>query len=124
MEASENDRVGIKASHPRKAMGSIIQLNCIYSNASCMATKQEELEVIVQQENYNTVARIKTWWDDFHNWSAAMDFYEPFRRDKQKKRGSGIVLTGTSFYDDAPPINSREPTSSICHDGNEPDESP
>lgn len=30
--------------------------------------------------------------------------------------------TGTSFYDDAPPSNSCQPTSSVCHHGNEPDE--
>lgn len=51
-----------------------------------MATKQEELEAIVQQENGGRVANMKTWWDDFHSCSAAMDCYKLFRRDKQNRR--------------------------------------
>ena len=45
----------------------------IYTSACSMGNKQEELEAIVQQENYDIVAITETWWDDSHNWSAAMD---------------------------------------------------
>ena len=37
-----------------------------------MGNIQEELEAIVQLENYDIVAIMETWWDDLHNWSDAM----------------------------------------------------
>ena len=63
-EAPENGHVGIRASPPKKVAGSIAQLKCIYTNARSMGNKQEELEAIVQQENYDIVAITQTWWDD------------------------------------------------------------
>ncbi|KAK4817255.1 hypothetical protein QYF61_005468 [Mycteria americana] len=59
------------------------QLKCLYTNARSMGNKQEELEAIVHQETYDMVAITETWWDDSHNWSAAMDGYKLFRRDSQ-----------------------------------------
>ena len=76
-------------------VGSIAQLKCIYTNACSMGNKQEELEAIVQQENYDIVAIMETWWDGSHNWSAAMDGYKLFRRDRQGRRGSGVGLLGS-----------------------------
>ena len=38
-----------------------------YTNACSMGNKQEELEAIVQQENYDVVAIVEAWWDDSHN---------------------------------------------------------
>ncbi|KAK4816233.1 hypothetical protein QYF61_013641 [Mycteria americana] len=52
----------------------------------------EELEAIVHQENYDMVAIMETWWDDSHNWSAAMDGYKLFRRDRRGRRGGGVAL--------------------------------
>ncbi|GAB0180019.1 hypothetical protein GRJ2_000467200 [Grus japonensis] len=40
----------------KKVVGSIAQLKCIYTNARSTGNKQEELEAIVQQENYDIVA--------------------------------------------------------------------
>ncbi|KAK4831120.1 hypothetical protein QYF61_015423 [Mycteria americana] len=68
------------------------QLKCLYANAHSMGNKQEELEAIVHQENYDMVTITETWWDDSHNWSAAMDGYKLFRRDRQAKRGGGVAL--------------------------------
>ncbi|KAK4828709.1 LOW QUALITY PROTEIN: hypothetical protein QYF61_000547 [Mycteria americana] len=68
------------------------QLKCIYTNARSMGNKQEELEAIVQRENYDIVAITETWWDDSHNWSAAMDGYKRFRRDRRGRRGGGVAL--------------------------------
>ncbi|PKU47234.1 rna-directed dna polymerase from mobile element jockey-like [Limosa lapponica baueri] len=51
-----------------------------------MGNKQEELEAIVQQENYDIVAIMETWWDDLHNCNAAMDGYKLFRRQRRGKR--------------------------------------
>lgn len=38
---------------------------------------------MVQQENYDIIAITEIWWEDSHNWSAAMDDKELFRRDRQ-----------------------------------------
>ncbi|KAJ7424170.1 hypothetical protein BTVI_07462 [Pitangus sulphuratus] len=61
---------------------SAAQLKCTYTNASSMGNKQEELEAIEQQESYDEVAITETWWDDSHDWSAAMDGYKLFRKDR------------------------------------------
>ncbi|KAK4811010.1 hypothetical protein QYF61_015714 [Mycteria americana] len=68
------------------------QLKCLYTNARSMGNKQEELEAIVHQENYDMVAIMETWWDDSHNWSAVMDGYKLFRRDRRGRRGGGVAL--------------------------------
>ncbi|KAK4823963.1 hypothetical protein QYF61_008349 [Mycteria americana] len=68
------------------------QLKCLYTNARSMGNKQEELEAIVHQENYDMVAITETWWDDSHNWSAAMDGYKLFRRNRRGRRGGGVAL--------------------------------
>ncbi|KAK4823371.1 hypothetical protein QYF61_001719 [Mycteria americana] len=79
--------------------GSITQLKCIYINAHSTGNKQEDLEAIVQQENYDIVAITETWWDDSHNWSAAMDGYKLFRRDRQGRRGGGVALYVRECFD-------------------------
>ena len=99
-EAPKNDHVGMMASPPKKGAGLIAQLKCIYFNASSMGNKQEELEAIVQQENYDLGAITEMpWWDDLHNWSAAMDGYELFRRDRQGRRGGGVALYVRECFD-------------------------
>ena len=68
------------------------QLKCIYTNAHSMGNKQEEPEAIVQQVNYDLVAIMEIWWDCSHDWSAAMDNYKLFRKDRQGRRGGGVAL--------------------------------
>lgn len=60
MEVPENAQVGIRASPLRKVLGSVAQLKCIYTNARSTGNKPEELEAIVQQENYHIVAITET----------------------------------------------------------------
>ncbi|KAJ7402178.1 mitochondrial fission process protein 1 [Pitangus sulphuratus] len=50
------------------------------------------LEAIMQQESYNVIAITETWWDDSHDWSAAMDGHKLFRRDRHGWRGGGVAL--------------------------------
>ncbi|GAB0181770.1 hypothetical protein GRJ2_000642300 [Grus japonensis] len=64
-----------------------------------MGNKQEELEAIVQLENYDIVAITEMWWNDSHNWSAAMDHYKLFRKDRQGRRGSGVALCVRKCFD-------------------------
>ncbi|KAK4820564.1 hypothetical protein QYF61_001627 [Mycteria americana] len=64
-----------------------------------MGNKQEELKAIVQQASYDLVTLTETWWDDSHDWSAAMDGYKLFRRDRQGRRGGGwLCLLGECFH--------------------------
>ncbi|KAJ7421888.1 hypothetical protein BTVI_16251 [Pitangus sulphuratus] len=60
-----------------------------------MDNKQEELEAIVHQESYDVVAITETYWDDSHDWSAAMGGYEPFRRDRTKVMANKEWKNGT-----------------------------
>ncbi|PKU36248.1 mitochondrial fission process protein 1 [Limosa lapponica baueri] len=90
-DRSEHNQVGMRAHPPEKVAGQLAQLKCIYMNACSMGNKQEELEAIVQQENYDIVAITETWWEDSHNWSAAIDAYQLWRRDRHGRRG-GVPL--------------------------------
>ena len=51
MEVPENSHIGTRASPPKKVVGSIAQLKCIYTNARSTDSKQQELEAIVQLGN-------------------------------------------------------------------------
>ena len=64
-----------------------------------MGNKQEELEAIVQQENYDVDAIRETQWEGSHDWSVAMDGYELFRRDRLGRRGRGVALYGRECFD-------------------------
>jgi len=77
----------------------IAQLKCIYTIARNVGNKQEDLEAIVQKDSYDFVAITETWWDDSHDWSAAMDGCKLFRRDRQGKRGSGVALCVRDCFD-------------------------
>lgn len=64
-----------------------------------MGNKQEELEPAVQGENYDRAAITETWWDDSRPtaWSDAMYGYKLFRKDRLRRRGSGVAryITGS-----------------------------
>ncbi|OPJ86997.1 hypothetical protein AV530_006205 [Patagioenas fasciata monilis] len=79
VEALDDGHNGIRASQQKEVVESMAWLKCIYTNARSMDNKQEELEAIVRQKNYNVVAITETCWDDSHNWSAALDGYKLFR---------------------------------------------
>ncbi|PKU29317.1 mitochondrial fission process protein 1 [Limosa lapponica baueri] len=75
------------------------QLKCIYANACSMGNKQDELEAIVQQDSYDIVAITEMWWDDSHNWNAAMNGYKLLRRNRQGRRGGGVALYIRECFD-------------------------
>jgi len=43
-------------------------------------------------ENNDTAVVTKTWWDYSHDWSVATSNFKLFRRDRQGRRGGGIVI--------------------------------
>ncbi|KAJ7412546.1 rna-directed dna polymerase from mobile element jockey-like [Pitangus sulphuratus] len=63
----------------------------MYTNARSMGNKQEEMEAIVQQESCAVVTVMEMWWDDSRDWSAAMDGYKPFRKDRGSRRGGEVA---------------------------------
>ena len=67
------------------------QLRYFYTNAHSMGNKQEELEAIVQSESYDRVIITETWWNDLHSWSAVMDGYQLFKRDRQGRKGGSVA---------------------------------
>ena len=44
----------------------------------------------MQLESYGLIAIAETWWDDSHDWRAAIDGYKLFRR--KERRGGGCPL--------------------------------
>ena len=75
------------------------QLKCVCTNARSMGNKQEESETTVQQASYDLVAITETWWDCSHDWSAAVDGYKLFRKDRQGRRGGGVALYVRECFD-------------------------
>ena len=57
-----------------------------------MRSKQEELEALAQSQSYDNVGLSETWWEESCEWSAVMDGYRLFRRDRQGRRGRGVAL--------------------------------
>lgn len=60
-EALENGHAGITASASEKRAGLLIQLKCIYINAHSISNKKEEVDAMLQQENWDIVAITETW---------------------------------------------------------------
>ena len=99
----EGDKTRLARNEPRHGIPilekrSVDQLKCIYTNARSLGNKQEELEAIVRQGNYDVVTTTETWWDDLHNWSTAMDGYKLFRRDRQGRKGGGVAVYVRVFW--------------------------
>jgi len=47
---------------------------------------------MVLLESYDLVVVTETWWDESHNWSAAIDGYRLFRRDRRGRSSGGVTL--------------------------------
>ncbi|KAK4830595.1 hypothetical protein QYF61_012021 [Mycteria americana] len=73
---------GIKGCSSKKVTRPTAQLKCLYTNAGSMGNKHEELEATVLLESYDLVAITESWWDESHDWSAAINGYRLFRRDR------------------------------------------
>ena len=100
----EGDRIGFTRDEPRGTMLELgvrrmTRLKCICTNACSMGNKQEKMVVIVRQANYDLVVITETWWDHPHDWSAVMDGYKLFRRDRQGRKGGGVALYIKDCFD-------------------------
>ena len=52
-----------------------------------MGNKQEELEVLIKERDYDLIGITETWWDNSHNWNNRIEGYDLFKRDRQIKKG-------------------------------------
>jgi len=91
-EASVKHPKGNKGCCSIKVTRPTAQMKCLCTNACSMGNKQEELESTVLLANYDLIALTEIWWDEYHDWSVAIDGYRRFRRDRWEKRGGGISL--------------------------------
>ena len=57
-----------------------------------MGNKQEELEVCTQLQSYDLIGIMETWWDSSPDWSAPVEGYMLFRKDRVGRRGGGVEL--------------------------------
>ena len=92
-----------------------LKRKCLYTNACSMSNKQEELEATVLLESYDLVAIPETWWEESHDWSAAIDGYGLFRRDRRGRRGGGVALYIKKWIEceELSPKNSHEQVESL-----------
>uniref|UniRef100_K7F1Q8 Reverse transcriptase domain-containing protein n=1 Tax=Pelodiscus sinensis TaxID=13735 RepID=K7F1Q8_PELSI len=82
-----------------KIMQSTGYLKCLYTNARSLGNKQEELEALAQAKKYDLIGITETWWDDSHDWSAVMEGYRLFRKNRQGRKGGGVALYVREHYD-------------------------
>lgn len=68
------------------------QLKCLHTKAYSMGNKQEEVESMVQVENYELIAIKETWWNESHEWNTTLQCYKLFRWDRQGRRDGGVAL--------------------------------
>jgi len=59
---------GIKRCSSKNVTQPTAQLKFLYTNASSMGNRQEEMEATVLLESYDLVAITKTWWDVEHGY--------------------------------------------------------
>uniref|UniRef100_K7F0X2 Endonuclease/exonuclease/phosphatase domain-containing protein n=1 Tax=Pelodiscus sinensis TaxID=13735 RepID=K7F0X2_PELSI len=50
-------------------------------------------------KKYDLTRVTETWWDDSHDWSAVMEGYRLFRKNRQRRKGGGAALYVSEHYD-------------------------
>ncbi|KAJ7414959.1 hypothetical protein WISP_80581 [Willisornis vidua] len=57
-----------------------------------MRSKQDECEAFAQSQGFHVTGIRETWWDETCDWSALLDDYRLFRRNRQGRRVVGVAL--------------------------------
>lgn len=76
-EKLQNCPERIKEGHS-KTMKLRAQMKSLYTNSYRMGNKQEELETVVQTENYDVLAIMEMWCDESHNSNTAIPGIQVF----------------------------------------------
>lgn len=66
-----------------------------------MDNKQVEPKAIVEQENYDLITIMGSWWDHSHDWRSAIGDYKLFRSSRQVRRGGGLCLYFRKYFHSA-----------------------
>ncbi|KAJ7395238.1 hypothetical protein BTVI_157081 [Pitangus sulphuratus] len=89
----ETSTRGIPQSASQGIGYNVPHLKCFYTNACSIRNKEEELEALASlSQRFDITGVSETWWDASCNWSALLDGYRLFRRDRQGRRGRGVAL--------------------------------
>jgi len=84
---------------PGSPKGSGAYLKYLYTKTFSMRNKQDELEALVSSQNHEIIGINETWWNDSHDWSAGIQGYRLFRRDRQSRRCGGVALYVRERFD-------------------------
>jgi len=76
----------------------VVRLNCIYTIHTAWTTNRKSWKPLCSRQT-DTVAIMEIWWDHSHDWSAAVDDYKLFRRDREGRRGDGMALCVKECFD-------------------------
>lgn len=68
------------------------QLKCRYTKTYSLGNSQQEAEPCAQSEISDIIWIIETWWEKAHGWMSMMYGYKIFRKEKNGRRGVGVVL--------------------------------
>ena len=63
-----------------------------HANTHSVGNKQEKLETCARLQVYDLIGVMEMWWDGSHDWSTGMEQYRLFRKDRQRRRGGGVIL--------------------------------
>lgn len=53
---------------------------------------QEELETMVELENYDVITITETWWNNTCKWNTMIEGYKPFRKSRQGRRDKEVAF--------------------------------
>ena len=72
-------------------------LKCLYTNASSVGNKQDELDSCARSQGQDLIAVTEMWWDGPHDWNAVTEGYVLFGKDRLGKRGGGVALLSRRY---------------------------
>lgn len=64
-----------------------------------MGIKVEDIETIMQLENYNLITITEKQWVELHNWNTVIEDDELFRRGRKCRRGEEVALYVKKWVD-------------------------
>ncbi|KAM6305694.1 complement factor H-related protein 4-like [Aegotheles albertisi] len=92
MKPEETSTNGISHSALHGVGHNVPHLKCFYTIARSMSNKPAKLEALAQSQRFDIIGISKTWWEESCDWSALLDGYKLFRRDRQGRRGGAEAL--------------------------------
>lgn len=76
---------GICQSASQGVVYKIPHLKYFYTNTHSMRNKQDELKTLAWSQRFDVTDMSEIWADESSDWSALLDDYRPFRRDRAEE---------------------------------------